>query len=143
MTNRFLVLLIVILLIPSSYGFFWKKKEKPSLFLSPYDPRKEIAYEKPLSNHAVFKRLDRIYFLVYVPEGFKSDFIKYQIVKQDDKAHVGGFTRIRNKTCRVSDKNYYIDYFVIQDAGKYIIQIFDIENLHQWITYGHFRVVNE
>ena len=99
----------LILLIPSSYGFFWKKKEKPSLFLSPYDPRKEIAYEKPLSNHAVFKRLDRIYFLVYVPEGFKSDFIKYQIVKQDDKAHVGGFTRIRNKTCRVSDKNYYID----------------------------------
>ncbi|MBQ9149787.1 hypothetical protein IJX73_02540 [bacterium] len=143
MIRVFILLLLTVLLAPSSFGFFWNKKEKPSLFLSPNDPRAEIAYELPLVNHAVFKKLDRIYFLVYVPEGFKSDYIKYQIVKQDDKAHVGGYTRIRNKTCRVSDKNYYIDYFVIQEAGKYIIQIFDIENLHQWITFGHFRVVDE
>ena len=136
-------MLLQVKLLPTSFGFFWKKKEKPSLFLSNVDFRQAISLEEALPNYSIFKKLDRIYFLVYVPEGFKSDYIKYQIIKQDDKAHVGGFTRIRNKTCRVNDKHYYIDYFVIQEAGKYVLQIFDIENLHHWITYGHFRVVDE
>lgn len=141
--KKILALIIAILLIPSSFAFFWKKKEKPSLFLSTTDPREKIAIEAPLENHSIFKKQTRIYFLVYVPEGFKSNYIKYQIIKQDDKAHIGGFSRVQNKTCRIKDKHYYIDYVVIQEAGKYAIQIFDIENLHHWITYGHFRVVNE
>ena len=37
--------------------------------------------------------------------------------------------------------NYY-DYFILYEAGKYYLQIFDIENLNQWIVIGEFRVVD-
>jgi len=141
--RKILILLILAFLTNPSYAFFWNKKEKPSLFLSPNDPRVDINFEKTLENHSVFKLKDRIYFLVYNPEGFKSDYIKYQIIKQDDKAHVGGYTRVRGITKRLNNKNYYIDYFVLSEAGKYGLQIFDITNLHQWVAFGHFRVIDE
>lgn len=143
MIKKILIIVILFLLMSSSYAAFWKKKEKPSLFLSSDNPKIKIISQEALSDESIFKKQSRIYFLVYVPEGFNSDYIKYQIIKQDDKAHVGGYSRIRNKVCKVKDKNYYTDYFVIQDAGKYVLQIFNIENQHHWITYGHFRVVDE
>lgn len=127
----------------SANAFFWNKKPEPSLFFTSTDPRIAINYDEKIENHSVFKIGQRIYFLVYNPQGFKSDYIKYQVIKQDDNAHIGGFSRIRNIVKRVSDKNYYIDYIVLSEAGKYALQIFDIENLHQWIIYGHFRVVEE
>lgn len=143
MIKKYLIIILAILLIPSSFAFFWKKKEQPSLFLTSVDPRVTIGADEVLKNEDVFKLGSRIYFLIYTPEGFKSDYIRYQIVKQDDKAHVGGFTRIRNITRRVNDKNYYVDYFVLSEAGKYIIQVFDIENLHHWIALGRFLVKDE
>ena len=60
--------------------------------------RDEIAFIKSFDVFGINKR---IYFLIYTPEGFKSDYIKYQIVKQDDNAHVGGYSRVRNITRRV------------------------------------------
>lgn len=143
MIKKILITLISLLLLSPSYGAFWKKKEKPSLFLSSTDPKIKIMAQEALPDESIFKKKTRIYFLIYTPEGFSSDYIKYQIIKQDDKAHVGGYSRIRNKVCKVKDKNYYTDYFVIQDAGKYVLQIFNIENQHHWITYGHFRVIDE
>lgn len=89
----------------------------------------------------VFKINSKIYFQINSPKGFKSDYIKLQIVKQDDNAHVGGYTRIKNKTVRVQSKYSYGDYFIISQKGKYFIQIFDIENLQQWLAIGSFLVV--
>lgn len=143
MIKKIIIISIGLLLIPTSFGAIWKKKEKPSLFLSKDNPKVNIIKEQVLSNESIFKKQTRIYFLVYVPEGFSSNYIKYQIIKQDNNAHIGGYSRIRNKVCRVNDKNYYTDYFVIQDAGKYALQIFNIDNQHHWITYGHFRVIDE
>ena len=142
MKKIYLIILILFIFNSCAFGFFWDKKPKPILILSPNDPRKETQVDKLLEYHSVFKKGDRIYFLVHTQKGFKSNYIKYQIVKQDDKAHVGGYTRIKNQTVRIKNKNNYVDYFVLTEAGKYIIQIFDIENLHQWITYGEFRVVD-
>ncbi|MBQ4646583.1 MAG: hypothetical protein IJB79_04475 [Candidatus Gastranaerophilales bacterium] len=140
--KKILLFLIIFFICSPSYAFFWKKKEKPSLFLSSTNPSLSISYDEKIQNEDVFQKGKRIYFLVYVPEGFKSDYIKYQIFKQDDKAHVGGYSRIRNITRRVNDKNYYIDYFVLSEAGKYGLQIFDIENLHHWIAFAHFLVMD-
>ena len=89
----------------------------------------------------IFHIGEKIYFLAYTPEGFKSDYIKYQLVKQADEAHVGGYSRVRNVTCRIRNKNYYSDYFILYEAGKYYLQVFDIQNLHQWVVIGEFRVV--
>ena len=143
MIKKYLIIILSILLIPSSFAFFWKKKEQPSLFLSSKDPRITISTDDALKNEDIFQIGKRIYFLIYTPDGFKSDYIKYQIVKQDDKAHVGGYTRMRNITRRVDNKNYYVDYFVLSESGKYIIQVFDIENLHHWLAIGRFLVEDE
>ena len=118
----------------------FQKKQKPTLILSPYDPR-EVKYEAMPQEASMFKTGERIYFFIYVPEGFKSQYIKYQIVKQDDNAYVGGFTRERNVTVKVKDKNSYVDYFVINQKGKYFIQIFDITDVHHWLAIGAFRVL--
>ncbi len=120
--------------------FAWGKKPKALLYFA----KTEDLLEKSIFDDkktGIFKIGEKIYFLAYTPLGFKSDYIKYQVVKQDDNAHVGGYSRIRNVTCRVKNKNYYSDYFILYEAGKYYLQIFDIENLNQWIVIGEFRVV--
>ena len=138
-----LTVILLLFFVNPTYAWFWNKKEKNTLILSSIDPRKTVSFDEKLVNQDVFKVNSRIYFLIYTPSGFKSDYIKYQIVKQDDKAHVGGYSRIRNRTQRVSDKNYYIDYFILTEKGKYTLQIFDIENVHHWIAIGNFLVVDE
>ena len=144
MNKKILIIFFVLLFLNSTcFAFWFNKKQKPILVLSSVDPRAKIEAEEKIPNHSVFKIGQRIYFLVYTQDGFKSDYIKYQIVKQDDNAHVGGYSRVRNVTRKVTDKNYYIDYFVLSEAGKYALQIFDIENLHQWIAFGHFRLVGD
>lgn len=141
--KKLLIFFLFLFLTSPSYALWGKKKEAPVLFLSAYDPKTSSEFDRQLENHSVFRTGQRIYFLIYTKEGFSSDYIKYQIVKQDDNAHVGGYSRIRNITRRVSDKNSYVDYFVLSQPGKYIIQIFDITNLHHWLAVGQFRVVNE
>lgn len=142
--KKILILLLSFFLVNPSYAWFWdKKKDSCDLFVMPMDPRDEIMSERKLENYDVFQKNSRIYFLIYNPKGFKSDYIKYQLVKQDDKAHIGGYSRVRNKTKRVQDKNYYIDYFVLSETGKYILQIFDIENLHHWLAITRFLVIDD
>ena len=144
MKKIFILLSILLLFAPyCNAGIFNRADKKPVLYLTAYDPRIVTGYDDKIEPINVFKLGDRIYFSVYTKKGFKSDYIKYQIVRQDDNAHVGGYTRVMNKTVRVSDKNSYVDYFVINRAGKYFIQIFNIENLHQWIVMGAFAVLNE
>ena len=104
MIKKIIILFIILSLTTVAEAAFWKKKEKASLFLSANDPRVLINGETVLKNDSVFSKNRKIYFLVHNPEGFKSDYIKYQIIKQDDKAHIGGYTRIRNVNKRVKNK---------------------------------------
>ena len=135
--------LIFIFLSFSSDAFSFKRKEKASLYLTATDPRVQTYTSDRNEPINVFRKGDRIYFSVLNPKGFKSKYIKYQIIKQDDNAHIGGYSRVMNKTVMIQNKNYYIDYFTINSKGKYFIQIFDIENLHQWIVMGAFAVLDE
>ncbi|MBR2068548.1 MAG: hypothetical protein IJ877_02180 [Candidatus Gastranaerophilales bacterium] len=142
--KKILYFLFLILIFTGSVeAKLFDKKSNPVIFLTPYDPRAKISYDEKIEPVNVFRVGDRIYFSTYTKKGFKSDYIKYQIVKQEDNAHTGGYTRVMNKTVRVNNKNYYVDYFIINKAGKYFIQIFDITNLQQWIVMGAFAVVDE
>ena len=143
MKNLYILFLLLIFLLPASFGGIFKKNSKPVLYLTASDPREISGYDQKIEPVNVFKKGERIYFSVFTKKGFASDYIKYQIVKQDDKAHIGGYSRVMNKTVRVSNKNSYIDYIVLNSAGKYFIQIFDITNLHQWIVMGAFAVFDE
>lgn len=136
-------LLIVFLLVFSQGCFAWAKKQKASLYITSTNPFDDKNYDVQIQKDSVFKVNSRIYFLVYEPNGFKSNYVKYQIVKQDDNAFVGGYTRIRNKTVRLKNKNYYTDYFVLSECGKYFLQIFDVVDLNKEVVMGAFRVVDE
>ena len=138
-----ILFLILFIFVPIANAKWFKKDEKPQLYLTSYDPRISRGYDDKIEPINVFRVGDRIYFSVYTKKGFSSDYIKYQIVKQDDNAHIGGYSRVTNKIVKVSDKNSYIDYVVVNSAGKYFIQIFDIENLQQWIAMGAFAVLDE
>lgn len=139
----FIALFLAIALIKPASAWFWDKKGDVFLYLTPFNPQITINNGEKLTTYDIFKVNSRIYFLVYSEDGFKSDYIKYQIIKQDDKVENGGYSRIRNITKRVSNKNFYIDYFVLPEAGKYALQIFDIENVHHWLVFAHFLVVND
>lgn len=119
------------------------KKEKPVLILTSKDPDITQATINDIIPEQYFFKNSKIYFVIYTPQGFKNDYIKYQIVKQDSKAHVGGFTRVRNVTLRVKNKNYHKDYFVLSEEGKYFLQIFDIQNLQHWLAISSFWVVDD
>ncbi len=146
--KKIVVFIIILLFFSFNYSLAKKEKEKPILILSSKDyiqsanDIKSIDFVK-FQNEFYFKTNSKIYFFVYNPSGFKSDYIKYQIIKQNDNAYSGGFSRIRNVTVRIKDKNFYKDYFMLTLAGRYYIQIFDIENLQQWITIGSFGVFND
>ena len=141
--KKFLVItFIFITLFSPAFALFGKNKDKPVLILSSYDPR-TTSYDEKIENYTVYKSGSRIYFMIYSKKGFKSQYLKYQIVKQDDNAHEGGYSRVRGQVVKINDPNQYIDYFVLNTPGKYFLQVFDITNLSQWLAIGAFRVVNE
>ena len=57
----------------------WNNKEKPILIITDKNPKGEFGYDEKIINYEVFKKNQRIYFLIYNPKGFESNFIKYQI----------------------------------------------------------------
>lgn len=140
--NIYITLFLLLMCAQFCFASLFQKKEKPLLYFTPFDPRTYVQYDAKIEPVNVFRKGDRIYFSVYTKNGFKSDYIKYQIVKQDNNAHIGGYSRYSNKTVKTFDKNYYIDYFVINSSGKYFLQVFDLENLNQWIVMGAFAVVD-
>lgn len=138
-----IISIFIIFLFFQANAALFKKKEKPVMILSAKDLSVHEVGCEETAEDSVFKINSRIYFLVYLPDGFKSSYIRYQIIKQDDNAHEGGYTRVGAKNIRIKDKYTYRDYFTVSQAGKYYLQIFDIENLHQWRAIGGFRVVDE
>ena len=80
-------LVVILFLLVSGICFAWGKKQKPLLYFG--NSLEEI--EKSILNSSdknnVFLTGNKIFFLVYTPFGFKSDYIKYQIVKQDAKIY--------------------------------------------------------
>lgn len=101
---------------------------------------KDADYEARSAN--VFNLNQRIFFNIHMPDGFKSDYVKYQVIKQADEAHLGGFTKIITVTKRLNNKNDFSDYFVLSKCGKYFLQVFDIVDLNKWLSIVEFRVVD-
>lgn len=139
--KKIIISLLTALIIVMPCYSFGRKNNKATLYMA---DNQNLLIDSMSGNSTfdwVFKKDSKIYYWINNPKGFKSDYIKLQLVKQDDNAHVGGYTRIKNKTIRVKSKHSYGDYFVISEKGKYFIQIFDIENLQQWLVIGSFLVV--
>ncbi len=85
-----------------------------------------------------FSAGNRVYFGVIAKKKFKDDVIQYQVLHQSDKVHLGGITIVYSKRARLDYEDFYTDYFVPRKAGKYFIQIFELNNLHTPITGADF-----
>ncbi len=82
-----------------------------------------------------------IHYILIVPKGFKNDYIRTQIVKKDEKTAHWGYKIYQSKDFRIdTTKNYFINYFVINEPGYYFMQIFSFDNFDIPITRNDFWV---
>ena len=86
-----------------------------------------------------FNAGNRVYFGVIAKKNFKDDVIQYQVLHQSDKVHLGGITIVYSKRDVLKYDDFYTDYFVPREAGKYFIQVFELHNLQTPITGADFR----
>lgn len=91
-----------------------------------------------------FQAGKRIYYLFYSPKKIKSEFIRVQVGKTGDNVAKGGYNVVWSNEYRVMKQNvfYYYDHFTLNLPGRYVMQIFDINNLAKPLTWNYFYVNN-
>ena len=104
--------------------------------------------ESPITKETVlypvseFQSGQKIYYLFFSKKALKNDYIRVQIFKTADNISRGGYEMVRVKDYRLmKDEVYYqTDYFVIHQPGKYILQVYNPQNLNLPLAYGEFTV---
>lgn len=101
-----------------------------------------ITKENALHNSKVFPIGQRVYYLFIAPKRMDNDYIRVQIFKMTDKAPWGGNEVRRTKDFRLmKDQRYYhTDYFTLHEKGRYVMQVFSINDLQHPLSIGDFYV---
>lgn len=77
-----------------------------------------------------FKVGQRIYYAVVVPEKFGDDTLRIQVIKQDTKVSSFGYNLAFSESVAIDpSEKYYRNYIVLNEAGYYILQIFEFRNM--------------
>ncbi len=113
-------------------------KSKPGILFSSTPFSKEYGF----TPQGVYKKGDKIYYLLYNPDEFKTRLLKVQVFRKDDgnSGEFFGYEYLYNKTVELSDKKYYTDYFIINKKGYYIFQVFEYTNTIKPIIRGIVKV---
>ena len=101
-----------------------------------------ITKENALSDEMVFKPGQKVYYLFIAPKKMKNKFIRVQIFKMTDKAPWGGNEVVRTKDFRLmKGQNYYhTDYFTLYETGRYVMQVFSINDFQHPLAVDFFYV---
>ena len=101
-----------------------------------------ITRENALSDEMVFGIGQRVYYLFIAPKRMENEFIRVQIFKMTDKAPWGGNEIVRTKDYRLmKDQRYYhTEYFTLHEAGRYVMQVFSIDDLQHPLAVDFFYV---
>ena len=96
--------------------------------------------ENVTSHKKTFQGGNRIYYLFIAPEKMKNNYIRVQVFKITDKAAGGGAEVLRTKDFRLmKDQRYYhTDYFVLNEKGRYILQVFSMDDLQRPLALNDF-----
>ena len=113
-----------------------------------YDRGTILVYSQPVKKETVqndeknFRIGEKIYYLFLAPKRMENEYIRVQIFKMTDKAHKGGYEIVRRKDFRLmKDQRYYhSDYFVLHEKGRYVMQVFSIDNLQYPLSLNDFYV---
>ena len=129
-----LILFLIITLVLSS-GF---RPNKGIILFNKYPINKKNV----LTDSKFFTSGERIYYLFIAPKRMKNDFIRVQIFKMTDKAPWGGYEVVRTKDFRLmkDERYYHSDYFVLYEKGKYIMQVFSMNDLQHPLSLGDFYI---
>lgn len=102
----------------------------------------QITKENALHNSKVFSSGARIYYLFIAPKRMNNEYIRVQIFKMTDKAPWGGNEVKRTKDFRLmkDERYYHSDYFVLYESGRYVMQVFSMDDLQHPLSIGDFYV---
>lgn len=135
MKKLVLLVTLVILFCSNLCAFAYKK----GILLFNTQP---ITKENMLCDNMVFQSGQRVYYLFIAPKRMKNKFIRVQIFKMTDKAPWGGNEVIRTKDYRLmkDEKYYHTDYFTLHEKGRYVMQVFSIDNFQRPLAVDFFYV---
>lgn len=107
-----------------------------------YFNNKPFTAETTLKPVYEFDQGAKIYYLFFSKKKLENDYIRVQLFKINDKLPRAGAEMMRTKEYRLmKDELYYqTDYFVLHQSGRYIVQIYDPENLNIPLANGEFKV---
>ena len=95
-----------------------------------------------LSDSKNFVSGNRIYYIFMTEKEMKNKYIRVQIFKMTDKAPWGGNEVVRTKDYRLmkDEKYYHTDYFTLYEKGRYVMQVFSMDNLQKPLALNDFYV---
>ena len=101
-----------------------------------------ITKENVLHDSKSFLRGQRVYYLFIAPKRMDNDYIRVQIFKMTDKAPWGGYEVRRTKDFRLmkDERYYHSDYFTLHEKGRYVMQVFSMDDLQHPLSIGDFYV---
>ena len=101
-----------------------------------------ITKDNVLHNSKIFPIGERVYYLFIAPQKMNNEYIRVQIFKMTDKAPWGGYEVKRTKDFRLmkDERYYHTDYFVLHEKGRYVLQVFAMEDLQNPLSIGDFYV---
>ncbi len=101
-----------------------------------------ITKETVLHNSKNFKIGQRVYYLFIAPSRMDNEYIRVQISKMTDKAPWGGYEVCRTKDYRLmkDERYYHSNYFVLHEKGRYLMQVFSMEDFTRPLSIGDFYV---
>ena len=113
-----------------------------------YDRGTILFYSQPVKKETIqndekhFRTGEKIYYLFLAPKRMENDYIRVQIFKMTDKTHKGGYEIVRRKDFRLmkDQKYYHSDYFVLHQSGRYVMQVFSMDNLQYPLSLNDFYV---
>ena len=101
-----------------------------------------ITANNALSDSKVFASGQRVYYLFIAPKRIEDKYIRVQIFKMTDKAPLGGNEVVRTKDFRLmkDERYYHSDYFTLYEKGRYVMQVFSINDFQHPLSIGDFYV---
>ena len=89
-----------------------------------------------------FRQGERIYYLFATKKDLSSPYIRIQVSTVVDKTATLFYKPYWSGDYRLmkDEVNYYSDYVVIHSRGKFLMQIFKMEDLHHPLAYAYFVV---
>lgn len=135
--KKYLTIFIVLLLSTVTFTGCSEKKTAGILFNNEPITRENLKHAS-----RSFEAGKRIYYLFYSPKKIKAEFIRVQVGKTVDNAPKGGYNVVWSSDYRVMKQNvfYYYDNFTLYLPGRYVMQVFDVNNLSEPLAWNYFYV---